>query len=143
MGAPILAMMALTSVLVTAPARGAPPARDHPILGSWEITGKDGACSEMYRFRSDGTVHVSSRDEVAEIDYDISPAPSAKGFYRWKQRISKDNGGKDCSGKVAKVGDTADWYVQFDPSRERMMVCKAESLRACFGPLRKIRGSDT
>jgi len=137
---PVMAFIGLFAAHVSA---GALSARDHPILGSWRMTTADGSCSETYRFRSDGTVFVTSGEEVAEIEYEISSTASAKGFYRWAQRLVKDNGKKDCAGKVSQSGEVVTWFVQFDPSRERMIVCKAESTQACFGPLRRVHGSDS
>ncbi len=138
MRASTLVAIVLGSIILSV-ARAAPPANDHPVLGDWTITNKDGSCSETYRFHSDGTMFVSSGDEVAEVSYEISPSPSRKGFYRWAHKTEKDNGKNDCSGKVTKPGDGATWYIQLDQSQQLMMVCRAESTDACYGPMHRIR----
>ena len=112
---------------------------DHPLLGSWTITNKDGSCSETYRFNADGTADVTSGEEIARIAYEISSTQSAQGFYRWKHRVVEDNGRKDCSGRTTKTGDEHTWYMQFDASRKLMIICNAESTAACFGPLKRAR----
>jgi hypothetical protein len=85
---------------------------------------------------------VVSGEEVAEIQYEISAEPSPKGFYRWSQQVVSSNGKKDCSGKTTSVGASFIWFVQFDPSKQGFMVCREESLAACFGPLRRQRDLD-
>jgi len=112
---------------------------DHPVLGSWSIAKKDGTCSETYRFGADGTAEVTSGEETARIAYEISATPSAKRFYRWKHRVVQDNGKKDCFGKTTKPGDESTWYIQFDVSRQSMIICSAESTASCFGPLKRGR----
>lgn len=136
-------LLAALAGVAALPSAGAPLAPDHPILGTWKMTSRDGSCAEVYRFRPDGTVVVTSGEEIAEIDYEISAAASAKGFYRWYQRVAKDNGKLDCSGKVTNVGESATWYIQFDAARDRMIVCEAESTQACFGPMVRVRGTST
>lgn len=134
---------ACAGALAVLPSAGAPLAPDHPILGTWTMTNKDGTCAETYRFRPDGTIVVTSGEEIAEIDYEISATASPKGFYRWHQRVAKDNGKLDCSGKVTNVGESVTWYIQFDAAGERMIICQAESTQACFGPMRRVRGTRT
>jgi hypothetical protein len=135
-----LAATILGGMVTVHTASAGPLAEDHPVLGSWKMTAKSGPCSEIYRFLPDGTVAVTSGDEVAEVASEIASAPSPKGFYRWTQTIVKDNGKKDCSGKIARVGDAFTWFIQFDPSKQMMIVCKAEATDACFGPLHRIHG---
>jgi len=139
----LLIAMLLTSLPAMHVANAAPPAKDHPVLGSWTMTSKDGSCSEVYRFQPDGIVFVTSGDEVAEIASDISAAPSRKGFYRWTQRVAKDNGKPDCSGKITRAGEAFSWFIQFDRTGQLMIVCKAETTDACFGPLHRVRGGDS
>jgi hypothetical protein len=112
----------------------------HPIVGSWTMTSKDGLCSETYRFSADGTVLVTSGDEVAEIRSELAAEPSSRGFYRWRHTVEKHNGKRDCSGNLVNPGDSATWFIQLDPSKERLIMCKEESTMACFGPLRRVHG---
>ncbi|MBI1397226.1 MAG: hypothetical protein GC151_14735 [Betaproteobacteria bacterium] len=119
-------------------------APDHPILGTWAYTFAlpDGTCTEVYRFRQDGTTLVTSAGEVAETRYEISTQPDENGFYRLVDTIVKDNGQKDCSGLVMQVGHTATRYLQFDPSGEEFVICEQASLDACFGPLLRVHGME-
>src|SRR3954469_23866220 len=80
------------ALLAGATVHAAPPSADHPILGVWRLTLPDGSCSEIYRFRGDGTTFVTSADEVSESEFDIPAQPSVKGFYKLTDHIVKDNG---------------------------------------------------
>ena len=114
---------------------------DHPIVGTWRFFVPDGSCAETYRFRADGTSHVTSAEEVAESVFEISHKPSQNGFYLWVDTIVKDNGKKDCAGQITDVGRKTTNYIRFDPSGQRFVVCRAENLDACFGPLHRIGGA--
>jgi len=111
---------------------------DHPVLGVWTFTSKDGACLETYRFRSDNVVVITSGDEVAEVRSMLSATPGSEGFYRWSHTVVSDNGGKDCSGKVMKIGDSDTWFIQLNPTRDRLLFCQKPSPAACFGPLQRV-----
>jgi len=113
---------------------------DHPIVGTWRFTVPDGSCAETYRFRTDGTSLVTSGEEVAESKFEIAKSPTRAGFYKWVDTIVKDNGKKDCSGQITDVGRKTTNYIRFDPSGQRFIVCRAENLEACFGPLRRVGG---
>jgi hypothetical protein len=115
---------------------------NHPIIGTWRFTVPDGSCAETYRFRPDGTSVVTSGEEIAETEFTIAPKPSAKGFYEWVDTIVKDNGKKDCMGQITDVGRRTTTYVQFDGSAKNLIVCRAESYDACFGPMRRVGGED-
>jgi hypothetical protein len=115
---------------------------NHPIVGTWRFTLPDGSCAETYRFRADGTSLVTSAEEVAESEFEITRQPSGNGFYTWVDTIVKDNGKKDCAGQITDVGRKTTSYIRFDPSGQRFVVCRAESLEACFGPLRRVGGED-
>ena len=136
---PTVPALILGGMVMAHAALSATSFKDHPVLGTWKMSSKDGACIEIYRFHPDGTVFVTSGDEVAEVLFEISPGSSRKGFYRWTQKIAKDNGKSDCSGKSMKVGDAFTWFIQFDQSQQKMIVCKAEAIDLCFGPLQRIR----
>ncbi|MEO7578983.1 MAG: hypothetical protein ABIT83_15350 [Massilia sp.] len=141
-------MRVLTGLVLTLAvgieAAAAPPLpADHPILGNWRLTLDGGRCSEVYHFRGDGTSLVTSALEVAESEYEIPAKPSAKGFYRMTDRITKDNGKKDCSGEVTKIGSRATNFIQFHPSGDLFLMCVSESLDACIGPFERIAGQTT
>jgi hypothetical protein len=131
--------------LAVAGAQAAPPAApvpDHPLIGTWRFTLPGGKCAEIYIFRADGTNVVVSAEEVGESAYEVSEAPSSKGFYKWTDVITKDNGGRDCSGEVMQLGHEATNYVLIHPSGEKLLVCRDESLDACFGPLDRVHGQE-
>jgi hypothetical protein len=119
---------------LNAPAAAAPLDAGHPIIGHWKIALGDGRCSEAYRIRADGTMHVTSADEVADSQFEITAQPSAKGFYKWSDRVTQDNGGKDCSGEVTQVGHESTYFVVFNPDEDVFLMCQAEDISTCFGP---------
>ncbi|SFC14446.1 hypothetical protein [Massilia yuzhufengensis] len=122
-------------------AQAAPPA-DHPILGIWKLSLPDLSCSETYRFRGDGTTLVTSAEEVSESEYRIPDKPSAKGYYRLEDRIVKDNGKKDCSGAIMKVGTKAINFIRFHPSGAIFLMCADETMNACIGPFERVKGEE-
>jgi hypothetical protein len=129
----------IIAALSAAVAHAAPPAKNHPLLGTWTYTMPDGKCSETYLFRPDGTLLITSGEQVAESKFEVSPAPTNKGFYKLHNTITKDNGKKDCSGETMSVGQQATVYLHLEQADDMMGVCEAESLSGCFGPLlRKI-----
>jgi hypothetical protein len=132
----------LSLVAGALPALAAPsaPAANHPILGIWRLELPDGSCAETYRFRADGTTLVTSAEEVSESEFDIPATPSAKGFYRLVDRVTKDNGKQDCEGEVTQVGATATNYVRFHPTGTLFLMCASESLESCIGPFRRVMG---
>ena len=139
----LLTGLALSLALLAPPVMAAPPAASHPILGIWQLTLPDGSCSEIYRFRGDGTSLVTSAAEVSESEFNIPAQPSVKGFYRLDDKVVKDNGKKDCSGEITKIGSKVTHFVQFHPSGSLFVMCMAESLDACIGPFRRLHGQET
>ena len=133
----------LSLAILAPPLMAAPPPASHPILGIWKLTLPDGSCSEIYRFRGDGTSLVTSNEEVSESEFTIPAEPSEKGFYRLEDRVVKDNGKLDCSGEVTKIGSKVTHFVHFHPSGALFLMCMAESLDACIGPFRRMQGQET
>jgi hypothetical protein len=119
------------------------PPEEHPIVGVWEFTLPDGRCTETYLFRADGTSLVTSAQEVAETAYKIEREPGASGFYKMVDTVTRDNGKQDCSGSVTEVGHTSTNYLRFHPSGDLLLMCRAESFDACFGPLRRLPVQDS
>jgi hypothetical protein len=138
-----LSALVLSLAILAAPLQAAPPIPTHPILGIWKLTLPDGSCSETYRFRGDGTSLVTSADEVSESEFSIPAEPSAKGFYRMDDKVTKDNGKLDCTGTVTKIGSKVTHFVHFHPSGQLFVMCVAESLDACIGPFRRMHGQET
>lgn len=116
---------------------------DHPLIGTWQITLPDGACREIYRYRSDGTTLVTSAEEVAESEFHISDKPDADGFYQQTDTITKDNGRRDCAGQVTQVGHQVVSYLLFHPSGNMFLMCYERDRRSCIGPFIRVRGSET
>lgn len=111
---------------------------DHPLLGTWKITAP-GGCTETYVVRRDGTASVTSADEVAESEVAISEQPSAKGFFKWVEKIVKDNGKKDCSGDITEIGRVVTSYVVLDPSKDMFAMCEHEDRNSCIGPFKRVK----
>ena len=133
----------LPLVAAIAVARAEPPrptAKDHPIVGRWTITIPEVSCSETYTFRPDGTSLVTSGEEVAESVFEISAKPRPSGFYKWTDRLVKDNGKKDCTGEVTQVGQVVTNFVRFHPSGAAFILCAKESLDQCIGPFMRADG---
>lgn len=134
----VLAWSLLPTALAVQPR---PLDSSHPFLGTWVLPINNGQCLETYYIRADGTSLVTSAAEVAETNFEISPKPSRLGFYRWVDKLVKDNGKKDCSGKISKVGIESTSYLRFINDGERVIICQDESLNACFGPMHRLRGT--
>jgi hypothetical protein len=116
--------------------RAAAPSPTHPIIGTWIVV-SSGSCSEVYRFKPDGTTLVTSAEEVARSNFNISPGPDAKGFYKLVDTIVQDNGKPDCDGQITSVGDSVTRFVHFQPSGNTFVMCETESTDACFGPFER------
>lgn len=137
----LMCLLLLANSAIAAPPM--PIEANHPILGTWVLPIANGKCLETYYFRADGSTLVTSAEEVAETAVEISPKPSRRGFYRWIDKLVKDNGKKDCSGKISKVGTESTSFIRFLDSGEKFVVCQDESLEACFGPLLRVHGQDS
>lgn len=137
----VLLAFALAALPLVGAAQDTGQLAGHPLVGTWRFLLPDGSCAETYRFRADGTSHVTSAEEVAESVFEVSPKPSQKGFYLWVDTIVKDNGKKDCAGQITDVGRKTTNYIRFDQTGQRFVVCRAESLDACFGPLHRVGGA--
>lgn len=110
----------------------------HPLVATWSWTLFDGRCMETLQYRPDGTVLETSGESASEWAYETTPNASEKGFYEVIAQAGKTNGKKDCYGNITEINDAPDTrYIQFSPARDQMIVCRSESLEACFGPLKK------
>lgn len=138
----LLALAALSSLL-TAPVLHAagPPATSfgHPIVGTWSWVTFGGSCTETWQFRHNKTVLGTSGEEVTEKKYDIAAVPDAKGFYQLVETVIRQNDKKDCSGAVSDgPGEQTMRFIQFSPQGDKLLVCQAAALTACFGPLTRV-----
>jgi hypothetical protein len=123
------------------PPEDKPLRSDHPIIGAWALRADDNGCTEIYRISREGTSLVTSADEVAQTRFQVSDRPSAKGYYKWVDTIVKDNGKKDCSGKVTKPHTTTS-YILMNETNKAFISCQNESTKACIGPFVKIEGGE-
>ena len=135
-------LLSLATLAPAAQAAGPAPAANHPILGIWRLSLPQLSCSETYRFRGDGTTLVTSAEEVSESEYRIPDKPNASGFYKLEDRIVKDNGKKDCSGEIMKVGTEATNFIRFHPSGALFLMCRDETMQACIGPFKRVEGEE-
>lgn len=138
---------ALLCALTQAQAAGQPAttaaAARHPIEGrwSWSLPGK--SCSETWQFQADGSFSSKSGEEVLQGRYEISKIPSLLGFYLLTETIMQSNGKPDCAGdRHAATSEGNDkestLYLQLSPKRDQLIACQQESLKACFGPLKRL-----
>lgn len=131
---------AVTAFALQAQAAPQPPAPDHPLLGIWTLRLPARDCTEIYRFRADGTTLVFSAAEVSESAFEVDARPGASGYYKLSDRIIKDNGKPDCGGKITQAGAHSTNYIRFNADRTVFVMCVAESLRACIGPFHRVAG---
>jgi len=138
--APLLAI-ALWAVSLASPAQDfhrTPLPFDHPLVGVWRIDVPGTDCHEVYTIQADGTAQVTSGQQAAESEFVIDLKPSPRGFYRWVDRLVKDNGLPDCTGAVSTLGHEATNFIILHPSRPEFLMCVAEDLETCIGPFLRI-----
>jgi hypothetical protein len=115
---------------------------NHPYVGTWKFV-LPNHCTETYINRADGTHLGFSSDEVIESTFVISDKANDRGFYELVDTVTKSNGKRDCSGGTTPVGDKVRLLVRFNDSQDLMLVCLDVSMKACFGPSVRQRGSET
>lgn len=115
-------------------------ATPHPLAGrwAWSLPGKPCAETLAYSAGTSGTRQGSSGDEVTQSRYEVSAVPSLLGFYRLTETVTHANGKRDCSGDLHEAAsEPVTRFVQFSPQKDQLIVCREESLQACFGPLKR------
>jgi hypothetical protein len=129
-------LLAGTSLLHAAGESATPPG--HPIVGTWTWALFGGACTETFQYRTNRTMLGTSGAEVFEKNYTIAATPDAQGFYKLVETVVRQNDKKDCSGATPEEpGEQTIRFIQFSPQRDKLLVCQAQSLKACFGPLQR------
>jgi len=119
----------------------APPSGTHPITGTWTWTLPGKACTETVEYRTGGKRQGTSGEEVTTSEFQITATPSLLGFYRLIETVAQSNGKPDCAGDVHDAsGNSVTLFIQFSPKLDQMIVCREESLKACFGPLKREPG---
>ena len=110
----------------------------HPLAGSWSWSLPGQQCAETWKYRADGIRESSSGEEVTKSNYQVAPQPSITGFYRLTEIVTESNAKKDCSGDLHQVSaEPLTRFIQFSPDLKQLIVCRQESLKACFGPLQR------
>ncbi|KQV98352.1 hypothetical protein [Rhizobacter sp. Root1221] len=125
-------------------AHGAAVRPDHPLIGLWRLPYPNSSCAEIYRIEADGTTLVTSHHEVAESEFTVSDRPEPSGFYKWVDRIVRDNGQKDCSGRVTEPGQEVTRYILLHPAGHVFVMCENEDeeLETCIGPFIRLADAD-
>ena len=125
------------AVLISLSVVAEPPRADHPILGAWLVTKPRPPCVESGTYGSDGRHHATSGQEIVASEYNVSPQPSEKGFYKLVDVIVQTNGLPDCWGNVTPIGDVATIYLRFGDGNDAFMMCAKESMYFCFAAARR------
>lgn len=111
----------------------------NPVVGTWSWTLFSGKCTEALQYRADGVMLSTSGDAVTEWRYTASGTPDAQGFYKTDEISTRYNAKKDCSGDmVDEIGLDIVKFIQLNPAKDRMIICKTPSLQACYGPLKRL-----
>lgn len=141
----LLTLLMVFAALATQARAGAaaPLRKNHPLIGTWQVTLPDGSCREVYHIRADGTSIVTSAQEVAESSFDIADQPDKLGFYKQVDTVVKDNGKQDCSGEVTQVGHVVTSYILFHPSGDMFLMCFERDTKTCIGPFVRVKGRST
>lgn len=132
-------LCSFASLQAAAPPVAIPAApAQHTVVGNWTWTLPGKQCTETWQYRANGTIQGRSGEEVTQSRYEVSPVPSLLGFYRLTETVQETNGKRDCSGDLHEVsGAPLTRFIQFSPKQEQLIVCKEESLTACFGPFKR------
>ena len=133
-----LGVIAAALAIVT---QAAPLPAKHPLIGTWQLDLLNGSCHEVYQIRSDGTVFITSGQEVAESVIELSENPNANGFYLWSDELVTDNGKPDCMGNITEVGHKASHFILLHPSVNMFLLCSKETMQTCFGPFVRLGGA--
>lgn len=111
----------------------------HPLAGTWSWTLFNSKCTETLQYRTDGVLLGTSGDAVTEWRYIVSSPPDSPGFYKVDEVSTRHNAKKDCSGDTTnEIGLDETKYIQLNPTKNQMIICKTASLQACYGPLRRL-----
>ncbi|MBG6077753.1 hypothetical protein [Polaromonas sp. CG_9.11] len=136
-----IALCSLFSARAAEPLSSAPVPAPHPLIGSWSWSLPGKPCTEQLRYSANGMRQSSSGDETTQGHYEVAAIPSLIGFYRLTETVTDGNGKRDCSGDLHEApGKAVTRFIQFSPSKDQLIVCREESLKACFGPLKHLPG---
>ena len=138
-------LLAITALLATATGANAAdptvalPPSTHPVSGKWTWTLPGKSCTESLQYRTGGKRLGTSGEEVLESEFQVTPMPGLLGFYRLVETVTQSNGKPDCAGDIHEAsGNSVTRFIQFSPKLDQMIVCREESLKACFGPMKRV-----
>lgn len=135
-----LALLGTTCVAHAEEVTRTPLPEGHPLIGTWRVEVPGTQCHELYTVKSNGTMSVTSGAQAAESEFQIDLQPSAKGFYKWVDKIKQDNGKPDCMGSLMEVGHVATNFILLHPSGKAFLMCQGEDLSSCLGPFKWVSG---
>ena len=111
----------------------------HPIVGSWSWSLPGKSCVETTTYLLNGTRLGKSGEELTEGNYQITPLQSMLGFYSVTETPTKSNAKPDCWGDKHPVSAGSETrFIQISPKSDQLIVCSTESLKTCFGPLKRV-----
>ncbi|MDE2419629.1 MAG: hypothetical protein KGO49_00410 [Gammaproteobacteria bacterium] len=108
-------------------------------VGTWKLDLQN-HCTETYYVVNNYSTLVTSGEEVSSSFYTLSAKPSDKGFYKLVDRVTSNNGLKDCAGHITPHGDVSTAYLQFNELKKTAEMCPDESGAKCL-TLRRVTTS--
>jgi hypothetical protein len=119
-----------------------PIPNSHPFVGRWRFDIPKLNCFEEYHVRADGTRSTISGQERNESEFSISLTSDAAGYYKFIDKITKNNGKPDCTGFVTPVGDIATNYLLFHRDGNRFLLCQKPDFATCMSPYVRVKAPD-
>ena len=103
--------------MVSACGSGEQPAvtsQSRSIVGTWQYAYPAKQCVDTYKFAADGTVAISSAEEVVSGNYSFKDTVAEGERHSLIINITADNGLPDCEGSIKDhVGYTNHVFVEF------------------------------
>jgi hypothetical protein len=129
----------LTCAQAAQPLAAPATAHQHPLTAHWTWTQPGGkACTETWHYRANHTRTSISGEEKTISRYEVTALPSLFGFYRVTETVTESNDKPDCAGTphTAASGPVTR-FIQFSPKYDLLIVCRDQTLKTCFGPLKR------
>ncbi len=107
-----------------------------PIVGTWKWTREVNNCTEIYKYKNNGTIHLISGDEITTVKYKLISPALPYNRYKLIGTITSDNGGMDCADSNEDgTGTIYEVWIEFNIEKDEHMVCSSEGGTECMGPL--------
>lgn len=111
------------------------------LVGTWHFA--VGACTESYRYASDGGYEGISGAERLSGRYTAERIDGALAVARIVETIETDNLGTDCFGAaINSAGRIAALYVVLGTSVRQMWLCLSPTGERCLGPINRVLAAD-